>query len=143
VVAEVGADLHAAYRQGQTPEVVLGAVGHLFLLVNPDGGVYGESSLYLVVSYGVYGLYGVGFVAAVLTAVRWGLKAAMRLRETVRAGLVLLPVSAALSLPLAVAIGRASDYGNAPLVVAAEFGLVLGLAGAALVAARVWALRPV
>jgi hypothetical protein len=199
VLAEVGADLRAAYAQGRTPEVVLGvavaefaeqvarengwlvawpmygrmlssaAVGAVvaivvgFALVLPavtgviavagtvlswvgvevsdSGGYGGGSSWYLPIVYAIYAAFGVGFIAAVLAAVRRGMKAAVELRRTVRAGAVLLPVSAAVSLPLAVAIGRASDYSSAPLVVAAEFGLVLGLAGASLLAARAWVLR--
>ena len=196
VLADVTADLHAAHRQGRTPEVVLGvavaefaeqvarengwlvawpmygrmlssaaagagvamvagfavvlpsmylvlgAVGHLASWVGRDVATYGESGLYLAVVYAMYALFGVAFVAAVLGAVRRGLKAAVGLRRTLRVGTVLLPLSAGVSLPLAVAIGRASGYSNAPWVVAAEFGLVLGLAAAALVAARAWALRP-
>lgn len=199
VLAEVSADLHAAYVQGRTPEVVLGvsvaqfaeqvagengwlvawpmygrmltsaAVGAGVAIVAglvvvlpamtgviavvgtvlswagvevaSGGGYGGGSSWYLPIVFAIYAVFGVGFVAAVLVAVRRGLKAAAGLRRTVRAGAVLLPASAAVSLPLAVAVGRASDYSNAPVVVMAEFGLVLGLAGAALVAARVWALR--
>ncbi|NIZ90318.1 hypothetical protein [Kineococcus rubinsiae] len=195
VVADVCADLHAAYGQGRTPETVLGmtvaefaeqvarengwlvawpmygrllasaavgaaaailagfalvlpsmylvlaAVGHVLVWAGSDAEGYRESSLNAGIVYAMYALFGVGFVAAVLTAVRWGLKAAVQLRQTLSAGAVLIAVSAAVSVPLAVAIGHVSRFSSAPLVVAAEFGLVLGLAGAALVAARAWALR--
>jgi len=199
VLADVSADLHAAYAQGRTPEVVLGvpvaqfaeqvagengwlvawpmygrmltsaaagaavAIMAGLVVVLPamtgviavagtvlswagvevvsSGGYGGGTNWYLPIVYAIYAAFGVGFVAAVLAAVRRGLRAAVGLRRTVRAGVLLLPVSAAVSLPLAVAVGRASDYSNAPLVVTAEFGLVLGLAGASLMAARAWALR--
>jgi len=195
VVADVSADLHAAYGEERTPEMVLGttvakfaeqvaqengwlvawpmygrllasaavgavgaigagfalvlpsmylvlaAVGHVVSWAGIDAAGYREGHVDEVVVYAMYALFGVGFVAVVLSAVRRGLRAAVQLRPTLRAGLVLLAVSAAVSVPLAVAIGHASHFSSAPLVVAAEFGLVLGLAAGALIAARVWALR--
>ncbi|GAB3272381.1 hypothetical protein GCM10027586_21280 [Kineococcus gypseus] len=195
VAREVGADLHAAYLDGRTPEAVLGvavdvfaeqvagengwlvpwpmygrllgaaaigavgaiaaglvvvlpamagvlwAVGQVFVRVAAPGAVYGESTLYAVIVCMVYALFGVGLIAAVLAAVRRGLTAAQQLRRTLRAGALLLPLSAALSLPSAVAVGRASGYSTAPAVVLVEAALVLGLAAVALLTARAWALR--
>jgi len=124
---------------------IVAAVGWVLLWAGVDLGsqvtASGQTYWYAPIVYAIYTLFGMGFVAAVLAAVRRGLKAAVELRRTLRAGLVLLTVSAAISLPLALAIGHASDYSNAPFVVAAEFSLVLGLASVALVAPRAWALR--
>lgn len=111
------------------------------LEVVADGGLGEGTDWYVPIVYAVYTAFGVGFVAVVLAAVRRGLRAAVGLRRTIRVGTVLLPASAAVSLPLAIAVGHATAYSSAACVVAAEFGLVLGLAGAALVASRAWALR--
>ncbi|MEZ0166487.1 hypothetical protein AB2L27_17140 [Kineococcus sp. LSe6-4] len=105
-------------------------------------GADGDPSWYLPIVLGAYVVFGVAFVAVVLACVRWALRSAAGLNRTLRAGVLGLPASAALSLPVAVWIGHVSGFSTAPHVVLTECGLVLGAAAVALVAARAWAVRP-
>ncbi|NAZ80512.1 hypothetical protein GTR02_01600 [Kineococcus sp. R8] len=121
--------------------LALDGVGYVLRALGVEFGPAGPGAWYAPLVYAVYVLFGVAFVVAVLGAVRRGLRYGRRVRETLRAGTVLLPLSAALSVPAAVAVAHLNHFSGAPLVVASEFGLVLGAAAAALVAARSWALR--
>ncbi|MEZ0493346.1 hypothetical protein AB2L28_13990 [Kineococcus sp. TBRC 1896] len=104
--------------------------------------VGGDPSWYLPIVLGGYVVFGVAFVTVVLACVRWALRSAAGPTRTLRAGALGLPVSAALSLPVAIWTGHVTGFSTAPHVVLTECGLVLGAAAVALVAARAWAVRP-
>ncbi|WP_432489649.1 hypothetical protein [Kineococcus sp. SYSU DK018] len=91
--------------------------------------------------FSMYALAGVLFVGLVLLAVNFGLRSADRLGATLRRMALLMPLSAAVSLPLAVLVARTSDYSTEASVVLFEAAIVLALAAAAVLASRYWALR--
>ena len=87
----------------------------------------------------VYAVYGLFFTATVLVGIRVGLVSARRVRQTVVRVAVLLPASAALSLPAALLLARSTGFNASLPVVAAEGLIIVGCAAGALLAARRWA----
>ncbi|MCI2240431.1 hypothetical protein MO973_45200 [Paenibacillus sp. TRM 82003] len=91
--------------------------------------------------FSLYALAGVLFVGLVLLAVNFGLRSADRLGATLRRMALLMPLSAVVSLPLAVLVARTSGYSTEASVVLFEAAIVLACAAAAVLASRYWVVR--
>ena len=118
------------------------ALGALIVYVGVFDGtrvVPGLDSLTIVFAF--YAGLGVCFVGAVLAAAWLGTRAEPLARSTVGRAALLLPLSAAVSVPLAVGIAHLVHYAINPVTLLAEGGVVLALAGAAIHLAHWSALR--
>lgn len=119
-----------------------GALGALVVYL----GVYDGTQLFpeqvsLVVVYAYYTALGVCFVSAVLIAVWLGTRPDPLALPTLRRIALLLPLSAALSLPLAIGVAHLSNFVIRPFPNLAETGIVLTIAAAAVQVAHRTAAR--
>ena len=96
----------------------------------------------LPAAIGFYAVVGLVFLGVVLLSVRLGTRADPRARSTLRRTALLLPVSAAVSLPLAVGLAHLAGFSTNPVVVLSEAGIVLALAAAAAHLAHRTAIQP-
>ena len=91
--------------------------------------------------FGFYASLGVGFVGAVLVAVWQGTRTEPCARSTIGRMALLLPLSTAVSVPLAVGTAHLVHYAINPVTLLAEGGIVLATAAAAVHLAHWSALR--